>query len=211
MCGVEIFKGLDVIFVFGGFGYCGVEGMIMIVCFVCENNIFYLGICLGMQVVLIDYVCYVVNMENVNFMEFVLDCKYLVVVLIIEWCDENGNVEVCSEKSDFGGIMCFGVQQCQLVDDSLVCQLYNVLIIVECYCYCYEVNNMLLKQIEDVGLCVVGCFGDDQLVEIIEVLNYLWFVVCQFYLEFIFILCDGYLLFVGFVKVVSEFQKCQVK
>lgn len=100
MCGVEIFKGLDVIFVFGGFGYCGVEGMIMIVCFVCENNIFYLGICLGMQVVLIDYVRYVVNMENVNFMEFVLDCKYLVVVLIIEWCDENGNVEVCSEKSD---------------------------------------------------------------------------------------------------------------
>lgn len=145
MCGVEILKDLDVILIFGGFGYCGVEGKIVIVCYVCENNIFYLGICLGMQVVLIEFVCNVVGMDNVNLMEFVLDCKYLVVVLIIEWCDEDGNVEVCSEKSDLGGIMCLGVQQCQFSDDSLVCQLYGVLMIVECYCYCYEVNNMLLK------------------------------------------------------------------
>lgn len=164
-----------------------------------------------MQVALIDYVRYVVNMENVNFTEFVLDCKYSVVALIIEWRDENGNVEVRSEKSDFGGIMRFGVQQCQLVDDSLVRQLYNASIIVERYRYRYEVNNMLLKQIEDVGLRVAGRFGDDQLVEIIEVSNYSWFVVCQFYSEFIFILRDGYSLFVGFVKVVSEFQKRQAK
>lgn len=83
-----------------------------------ENNIPYLGICTGMQVALIDYARHVANMENANSTEFVPDCKYPVVALITEWRDENGNVEVRSEKSDLGGTMRLGAQQCQLVDDS---------------------------------------------------------------------------------------------
>lgn len=83
-----------------------------------ENNIPYLGICPGMQVALIDYARHVANMENANSTEFVPDCKYPVVALITEWRDENGNVEVRSEKSDLGGTMRLGAQQCQLVDDS---------------------------------------------------------------------------------------------
>lgn len=83
-----------------------------------ENNIPYLGICTGMQVALIDYARHVANMENANSTEFVPDCKYPVVALITEWRDENGNVEVRSEKSDLGGTMRLGAQQCQLVDDN---------------------------------------------------------------------------------------------
>ena len=209
--GVEILKGLDAILVPGGFGYRGVEGMITTARFARENNIPYLGICLGMQVALIDYARHVANMENANSTEFVPDCKYPVVALITEWRDENGNVEVRSEKSDLGGTMRLGAQQCQLVDDSLVRQLYNAPTIVERHRHRYEVNNMLLKQIEDAGLRVAGRSGDDQLVEIIEVPNHPWFVACQFHPEFTSTPRDGHPLFAGFVKAASEFQKRQAK
>ena len=208
---VEILKGLDAILVPGGFGYRGVEGMITTARFARENNIPYLGICLGMQVALIDYARHVANMENANSTEFVPDCKYPVVALITEWRDENGNVEVRSEKSDLGGTMRLGAQQCQLVDDSLVRQLYNAPTIVERHRHRYEVNNMLLKQIEDAGLRVAGRSGDDQLVEIIEVPNHPWFVACQFHPEFTSTPRDGHPLFAGFVKAASEFQKRQAK
>ena len=209
--GVEILKGLDAILVPGGFGYRGVEGMITTARFARENNIPYLGICLGMQVALIDYARHVANMENANSTEFVPDCKYPVVALITEWRDENGNVEVRSEKSDLGGTMRLGAQQCQLVDDSLVRQLYNAPTIVERHRHRYEVNNMLLKQIEDAGLRVAGRSGDDQLVEIIEVPNHPWFVACQFHPEFTSTPRDGHPLFAGFVKAASEYQKRQAK
>ena len=191
-------------------GYRGAEGMITTARFARENNIPYLGICLGMQVALIDYARHVANMENANSTEFVPDCKYPVVALITEWRDENGNVEVRSEKSDLGGTMRLGAQQCQLVDDSLVRQLYNAPTIVERHRHRYEVNNMLLKQIEDAGLRVAGRSGDDQLVEIIEVPNHPWFVACQFHPEFTSTR-DGHPLFAGFVKAASEFQKRQAK
>ncbi|XNM88689.1 glutamine hydrolyzing CTP synthase [Escherichia coli] len=208
--GVEILKGLDAILVPGGFGYRGVEGMITTARFARENN--SLSICLGMQVALIDYARHVANMENAKlYREFVPDCKYPVVALITDWRDENGNVEVRSEKSDLGGTMRLGAQQCQLVDDSLVRQLYNAPTIVERHRHRYEVNNMLLKQIEDAGLRVAGRSGDDQLVEIIEVPNHPWFVACQFHPEFTSTPRDGHPLFAGFVKAASEFQKRQAK
>ncbi len=93
----------------------------------------------------VDYARHVANMENANSTEFVPDCKYPVVALITEWRDENGNVEVRSEKSDLGGTMRLGAQQCQLVDDSPVRQLYNAPTIVERHRHRYEVNNMLLE------------------------------------------------------------------
>lgn len=195
----------------GGFGKRALEGKILAAEFAREHKIPYLGICLGMQVALIDYARHVANMENANSTEFVPDCKYPVVALITEWRDENGNVEVRSEKSDLGGTMRLGAQQCQLVDDSLVRQLYNAPTIVERHRHRYEVNNMLLKQIEDAGLRVAGRSGDDQLVEIIEVPNHPWFVACQFHPEFTSTPRDGHPLFAGFVKAASEFQKRQAK
>ena len=205
--GVEVLKNLDAILIPGGFGYRGVEGKIMTAQYARENKIPYLGICLGMQVALMEFARNVANMADANSTEFVPDCKYPVVALITEWRDENGNVEQRSESSDLGGTMRLGSQQCQLTDDSLVRQMYGSETIVERHRHRYEVNNMLLKQIEAAGLRVAGRSGDDQLVEIIELPDHPWFVACQFHPEFTSTPRDGHPLFGGFVKAAREHQK----
>ncbi len=209
--GVEVLKGLDAILVPGGFGPRGIEGKILTAQYARENNIPYLGICLGMQVALMEFARNVVGMADANSTEFVPDCKYPVVALITEWRDENGNVEVRSEQSDLGGTMRLGSQQCQLTENSLVRQLYGSETIVERHRHRYEVNNMLLKPIEAAGLRIAGRSGDNQLVEIIENPNHPWFVACQFHPEFTSTPRDGHPLFAGFVKAASEYQKHQVK
>ena len=115
------------------------------------------------QVALIEFARNVAGMENANSTEFVPDCKYPVVALITEWRDEDGNVEVRTEKSDLGGTMRLGAQACQLSDDSVVRKLYGEPVITERHRHRYEVNNILLKQIEAAGLRVAGRSGDDQL------------------------------------------------
>ena len=207
----EVFKDIDGIVVPGGFGNRGVEGKIATARYARENNIPYLGICLGMQVALIEFARNVVGMENANSTEFVPDCKYPVVALITEWRDEDGNVEVRTEKSDLGGTMRLGAQACQVSEDSLVRKMYGSTTITERHRHRYEVNNMLLKQIEAAGLRIAGRSGDDQLVEIIEVPNHPWFVACQFHPEFTSTPRDGHPLFAGFVKAASEYQKRQAK
>ena len=209
--GVEVLKGLDAILIPGGFGYRGVEGKVMTARYARENNIPYLGICLGMQVALMEFARNVVGMENANSTEFVPDCKYPVVALITEWRDEDGNVEVRTEESDLGGTMRVGGQQCHLTDNSLVRQMYGEPTIVERHRHRYEVNNMLLKQIEAAGLLVAGRSADNKLVEIIELPNHPWFVACQFHPEFTSTPRDGHPLFAGFVKAAGEYQKRQVK
>ncbi|MFS2225410.1 glutamine hydrolyzing CTP synthase [Pantoea sp. B65] len=205
--GVELLKDLDAILIPGGFGYRGVEGKLMTARYARENNVPYLGICLGMQVALMEFARNVAGMEGANSTEFVPDCKYPVVALITEWRDEEGNVEVRSEQSDLGGTMRLGSQQCQLMENSLVRQMYGSDTIVERHRHRYEVNNMLLKQIEAAGLRVAGRSGDDQLVEIIELPTHPWFVACQFHPEFTSTPRDGHPLFAGFVKAASEYQK----
>ena len=96
--GVEVLKGLDAILIPGGFGYRGVEGKVMTARYARENNIPYLGICLGMQVALMEFARNVAGMENANSTEFMPDCKYPVVALITEWRDEDGNVEAQRRK-----------------------------------------------------------------------------------------------------------------
>ena len=198
--GVEILKGLDAILVPGGFGYRGVEGMITTARFARENNIPYLGICLGMQVALIDYARHVANMENANSTEFVPDCKYPVVALITEWRDENGNVEVRSEKSDLGGTMRLGAQQCQLVDDSLVRQLYNAPTIVERHRHRYEVNNAYVPQFEDNGMVISARTPTENLPEMMELPDHPFFFGVQFHPEFTSTPRDGHPLFEAFVR-----------
>ncbi|WP_428943912.1 glutamine hydrolyzing CTP synthase [Pantoea sp. FN060301] len=205
--GVEMLKDLDAILIPGGFGYRGVEGKLLTARYAREHNIPYLGICLGMQVALMEFARNVAGMPGANSTEFVPDCKYPVVALITEWRDEEGNVELRSEQSDLGGTMRLGSQQCQLTKDSLVHQMYGSDTIVERHRHRYEVNNMLLKQIEAAGLRVAGRSGDDQLVEIIEIPDHPWFVACQFHPEFTSTPRDGHPLFAGFVKAASEYQK----
>jgi CTP synthase len=205
--GVEILKDLDAILIPGGFGYRGVEGKMLTAQYARENNIPYLGICLGMQVALMEFARNVAGMADANSTEFVPDCKYPVVALITEWRDEEGNVEQRTEQSDLGGTMRLGSQQCQLTPESKVRQLYGSDVITERHRHRYEVNNLLLKPIEAAGLHIAGRSGDDQLVEIIELPNHPWFVACQFHPEFTSTPRDGHPLFAGFVKAAQEHQK----
>ncbi|MCC8380043.1 MULTISPECIES: glutamine hydrolyzing CTP synthase [unclassified Xenorhabdus] len=209
--GVEILKGLDAILVPGGFGGRGIEGKIMTARYARENKVPYLGICLGMQVALIEFARNVAGMEGANSTEFEPECKLPVVGLITEWRDENGNVEVRSEESDLGGTMRVGGQLCRLTENSLVRNLYGQDDIIERHRHRYEVNNLLLKRIEDAGLRIAGRSIDNKLVEIIENPNHPWFVACQFHPEFTSTPRDGHPLFAGFVEAAGKYQKSQMK
>ena len=205
--GVDILKGLDGILVPGGFGYRGVEGKILTAKYARENNIPYLGICLGMQVALIEFARNVAGMSQANSSEFDRTCQQPVVGLITEWQDADGNTEVRSDESDLGGTMRLGAQKCHLVEGSLARQLYGAGTIEERHRHRYEVNNVLLPQIEKAGLKVTGLSADKKLVEIIEVPNHPWFVACQFHPEFTSTPRDGHPLFEGFVKAAKTNQK----
>lgn len=209
--GVEVLQGVDGILVPGGFGYRGVEGKIRTAQYARENNIPYLGICLGMQIALIEYARNVAGLTKANSSEFDRTCEQPVVGLITEWQDADGNVEVRSDKSDLGGTMRLGAQQCHLAEGSLARQLYGAETIEERHRHRYEVNNVLLPQIEKAGLKVTGLSADKKLVEIIEVPNHPWFVACQFHPEFTSTPRDGHPLFAGFVKAAYERHKQLVK
>ena len=205
--GVDILKGLDGILVPGGFGYRGVEGKILTAKYARENNIPYLGICLGMQVALIEFARHVAGMSQANSSEFDRTCPQPVVGLITEWQNAEGNTEVRSDESDLGGTMRLGAQKCHLIEGSLARQLYGAETIEERHRHRYEVNNVLLPQIEKAGLKVTGLSADKKLVEIIEVPNHPWFVACQFHPEFTSTPRDGHPLFEGFVKAAKTNQK----
>lgn len=205
--GVEVLKGVDGILVPGGFGYRGVEGKIRTAQYARENNVPYLGICLGMQTALIEYARNVAGLTKANSSEFDRTCEQPVVALITEWQDADGNTEVRSDKSDLGGTMRLGAQQCHLAEGSLARELYGAETIEERHRHRYEVNNVLLPQIEKAGLKVTGLSADKKLVEIIEVPNHPWFVACQFHPEFTSTPRDGHPLFAGFVKAAYENHK----
>lgn len=204
--GTEVLKGLDAILVPGGFGKRGVEGKIAAARYARENNIPYLGICLGMQVAIIEYARDVAGMEGANSTEFDPKTKYPVVALITEWLDEAGNVEKRSDKSDLGGTMRLGGQLCHLKKDSLVRKLYGSDDIVERHRHRYEVNNNLITKITDAGLKIAGLSTDNKLVEIVEVPNHPWFIGVQFHPEFTSNPRCGHPLFSGFIKAAKEYQ-----
>ncbi|MDY2796877.1 MAG: CTP synthase (glutamine hydrolyzing) [[Pasteurella] aerogenes] len=205
--GTELLKGLDGILVPGGFGYRGVEGKILTAQYARENNIPYLGICLGMQVAFIEYARNVAGLTQANSSEFDKNCPQPVIGLITEWQDAEGNIETRSDNSDLGGTMRLGAQQCHLAEGSLARQLYGKETIEERHRHRYEVNNVLRPQIEAAGLKVTGLSADKKLVEIIEVPNHPWFVACQFHPEFTSTPRDGHPLFAGFVKAAKENQE----
>ncbi|MGB6187618.1 MAG: CTP synthase (glutamine hydrolyzing) [Aeromonas molluscorum] len=209
--GEELLEGLDAILVPGGFGERGVEGKILAAKYARENKIPYLGICLGMQVALIEFARNVAGLEGAHSSEFKKDCAYPVVGLITEWVDDEGNVETRTEKSDLGGTMRLGSQLCHLVEGSKVRQMYGSPTIYERHRHRYEVNNKLLPQIEAAGLKVTGLSADKKLVEIIEIPDHPWFVAAQFHPEFTSTPRDGHALFAGFVKAAGEYQKRNLK
>ena len=204
--GTDVLAGLDAILVPGGFGKRGIEGKIAAAKYARENGIPYLGICLGMQVALIEYARDVAGMVGANSTEFDPYTKYPVVALITEWKDESGKVEKRSDKSDLGGTMRLGGQLCHLQPGSKVRELYGQDDIVERHRHRYEVNNNLIKQITDKGLKIAGLSTDNKLVEIIENPNHPWFIGVQFHPEFTSNPRKGHPLFSGFIKAAKEYQ-----
>lgn len=198
--GTAALEDVDAILVPGGFGNRGVEGKIQTVKFARENKVPYLGICLGMQVAVIEYARHVAGLKKAHSTEFKKDCSEPVIGLITEWQDSTGNIEQRDAASDLGGTMRLGAQECNLKDDSLVKDCYGKNVIVERHRHRYEVNNNLLPQLEKAGLIVSGRSKDNSLVEVIEVPNHPWFVACQFHPEFTSTPRDGHGLFEGFVN-----------
>ena len=198
--GTGILAGVDGILVPGGFGERGVEGKIQTVRHARENKIPYLGICLGMQVAVIEYARHVAGLEGAHSTEFNRKAAHPVVGLITEWKTAEGDVEVRSEDSDLGGTMRLGAQDCQLEKGSNAYQCYGKERIIERHRHRYEVNNNYLPALQEAGLLITGRSGDGALVEVIEVPNHPWFVACQFHPEFTSTPRDGHGLFEGFIK-----------
>ncbi|AJE20636.1 CTP synthase [Azotobacter chroococcum] len=198
--GTALLEGADAILVPGGFGLRGVEGKVAAVRYARENRIPYLGICLGMQVAVIEYARNVLGWADANSTEFDKSSGHPVVGLITEWQDATGATETRTESSDLGGTMRLGAQDCQLEGSSQVRQCYGRDVIVERHRHRYEVNNNLLSQLTGAGLKVTGRSGDGALVEVIEVADHPWFVACQFHPEFTSTPRDGHPLFSGFVN-----------
>lgn len=205
--GTELLQGLDAILVPGGFGSRGVEGKIIAARYARENNIPYLGICLGMQVAIIEYARDVAHLDKANSTEFDPNSPYPVVALITEWIGEDGKVEVRSDKSDLGGTMRLGGQLCHLKPGSKVRELYGKDDIVERHRHRYEVNNNLISKLTDAGLKVAGLSTDNKLVEIIEIPEHPWFIGVQFHPEFTSNPREGHPLFCGFIKAAKEYQE----
>jgi CTP synthase len=209
--GCAALKDMDAILVPGGFGKRGVEGKILAVKYAREHNIPYLGICLGMQIALIEYARDVAGLKGANSTEFDTETEYPVVALIDEWVNHDGKVETRDENSNLGGTMRLGGQACDLKAGSLAARIYGGERIVERHRHRYEVNNHYVPRLEEAGLVVSGLSaGHEKLVETVELPNHRWFFACQFHPEFTSTPRDGHPLFIAYVKAALAYQADRV-
>jgi len=204
--GVGILKDMNAILVPGGFGERGVEGKIEAVRYARENKIPYLGICLGMQVAVIEFARNVAGLQDATSSEFDANAEHPVVGLITEWTSHEGETETRSAEDDLGGTMRLGAQECLLADGSNTAAAYGSTTIVERHRHRYEVNNNYVDQLEAAGLRIAGRSVDGELVEVVEVVDHPWFVACQFHPEFTSTPRDGHGLFTGFIQAALDQQ-----
>ena len=193
-------KNADAVLVPGGFGERGIEGMILACKYARENDIPYLGICLGMQVAIIEYARNVLKLKGANSTEFNQETKHPVIGLITEWSDMSGKKEKRSENSDLGGTMRLGGQLCVLKKKSNSYKMYKKKEIIERHRHRYEVNPNYKNEMIKNGLDVVGTSIDGKLVEMIEIPNHKWFLACQFHPEFTSNPRDGHPIFNSYIK-----------
>ena len=194
-------QSVDAILVPGGFGNRGVEGKIKAIEFARNNNIPFLGICLGMQLAVVEYARNVCGHADANSTEFNPDSSYPVIGMIEEWDDKSGSVETRDENTDMGGTMRLGAQDCELTEHTLAQQIYGSAAIHERHRHRYEVNNSLIGDLVNAGLKISGTStGREKLVETIELTNHQWFFGCQFHPEFTSNPRHGHPLFSAFVK-----------
>ena len=204
--GLSRLEGVSAILVPGGFGHRGVEGKIEAVRHARENNIPFLGICLGMQVAVIEYARNVAGLKGANSTEFDSKAEHPVVGLITEWLDAEGQVETRTEKSDLGGTMRLGAQDCNLTAGTHAHAAYGADCITERHRHRYEVNNHYVGQLEKAGLVIAGRSIDNSLVEMVEAPNHPWFVACQFHPEFTSTPRYGHGLFTAFIDAALKHQ-----
>jgi CTP synthase len=203
--GPAALSNMDAILVPGGFGDRGIEGKIQAIRFARENGVPYLGICLGMQLAIIEYARNVQALKGANSTEFDRATNHPVIALITEWQDLERGQQVRSEKSDLGGSMRLGAQEAKLLPGSLAHAIYGKESIFERHRHRYEFNNHYLAELSAAGLSFSG-FSADGLVEFIELRSHPWFVASQFHPEFTSTPRDGHPLFTGFVRAAREFR-----
>ena len=203
--GASALQKMDAILVPGGFGDRGIEGKIQAIRYARENGIPYLGICLGMQLAIIEYARNVLALKGANSTEFDRATHHPVIALITEWQDLERGQQVRDEKSDLGGSMRLGAQEAKLAPGSLARALYGKESIFERHRHRYEFNNHYLDELAAAGLRFSG-FSADGLVEFIELPSHPWFVASQFHPEFTSTPRDGHPLFAGFVRAAREYR-----
>lgn len=201
--GTKLLEKVDAILVPGGFGKRGIEGMIIAAQYAREHKVPYLGICLGMQVAVIEFARHVAGWQDANSTEFNIRTKYPVVALVTEWMDMRGKKEQRDANSDLGGSMRLGGHGCRLLKDSLAHKIYGQDVIIERYRHRYEVNTQLAQDMAALGLKISGLSCDMGLIETIELLQHPWFIGCQFHPEFTSNPRDGHPLFVSFVRAAA--------
>jgi CTP synthase len=207
--GTGCLEGVDAILVPGGFGERGIEGKIQAVRFAREHQIPYLGICLGMQLAIIEFARNVAGLQGAHSTEFNRASPHPVVALITEWQDDvKGTVEQRTDRSDMGGTMRLGAQEARLSHGSRAHQIYGSDTIMERHRHRYEFNNRYLQKLMNAGLRFSG-FSRDGLVEMIELPTHPFFVASQFHPEFRSTPRDGHPLFTGFVKAARAYHQSQ--
>jgi len=205
--GTAALAGVDAVLVPGGFGKRGVEGKIKAIQLARENGIPYLGICLGMQLAVIEYARNVCGLAGANSTEFDPDTPHPVIALITEWQGRDGKVEQRTEKSDLGGTMRLGAQAAQLEAGSMSHKIYGSDTINERHRHRYEVNNQYIGRLKDKGLRISGLTQAEQLCEMVELPGHPWFIGCQFHPEFTSTPRGSHPLFKSFVEAALQHQQ----
>tara|TARA_Y100000385_G_scaffold252815_1_gene276543 strand:- start:662 stop:2290 length:1629 start_codon:yes stop_codon:yes gene_type:complete len=205
--GTRSLENADAILVPGGFGDRGFEGKVLAAKYARENKVPYLGICYGLHAAIVDIARNVAGLENANTTENNPNTPHPVIGLIMEWMNEDGDVETRDADSDLGGTMRMGEQECRLVENSATSQIYGQGSINERHRHRYEVNDHYVSALEEAGMLVAGRSMDDSLVEVIEVKDHPWFVATQFHPEFTSTPRRGHPLFSSFIEAALENQK----
>ena len=205
--GTRSLENADAILVPGGFGDRGFEGKVLAAKYARENKVPYLGICYGLHAAIVDIARNVAGLENANTTENNPNTPHPVIGLIMEWMNEDGDVETRDADSDLGGTMRMGEQECRLAENSTTSQIYGQDSINERHRHRYEVNDHYVSALEEAGMLVAGRSMDDSLVEVIEVKDHPWFVATQFHPEFTSTPRRGHPLFSSFIEAALEKQK----
>jgi len=209
--GAGSLEGADAVLIPGGFGTRGIEGKVEAARHAREHQVPYLGICLGMQVAVVEFARNVAGLTGAHSTEFDLKTPHPVIALITEWSQEDGTKEHRDEGSDLGGTMRLGAQKCRLAPGTRTREIYRDAVISERHRHRYEFNNRYLNPLQDAGLVMAGKSVDGNLVEVVELPDHPWFVGCQFHPEFTSTPRDGHPLFSGFIRAARRRAEAQTK